>query len=47
MFSIFSAIKNDINLVGCDVLELAPQYDPAGISAVLAAKTLREMLLLF
>ncbi|MCF7902740.1 MAG: agmatinase [Candidatus Marinimicrobia bacterium] len=47
IFSIFSEIKNDINLVGCDVLELAPQYDPAGISAVLAAKTLREMLLLF
>lgn len=47
IFSIFSEIKNDINLVGCDVLELAPQYDPAGISAVLAAKTLRELLLLF
>ena len=47
VFSIFSEIKNDIQLVGCDVLELAPAYDPAGISAVLAAKTLREMLLLF
>ena len=47
IFSIFSELKNDIKLVGCDVLELAPQYDPAGISAVLAAKTLRELLLLF
>jgi len=27
--------------------KLVPQYDPAGISTVLVAKTLREMLLLF
>lgn len=47
IFSIFNDIKNDINLVGFDLLELAPQYDPANISGILGAKTLREMLLLF
>jgi len=33
-------------LVGMDCLELAPHYDPSGVSAITMAKTLREMILL-
>ena len=29
-----------------DCLELAPHYDPTGVSAMAMAKTLREMILL-
>ena len=34
------------NLVGADVVELAPQLDSSGVSAVLAAKVTRSLLLL-
>ena len=34
------------HLVGADVVELAPQLDPSGVSAVLAAKVVRSLLLL-
>ena len=34
------------NLVGADVVELSPAYDPTGASPILAAKVVREMLLL-
>jgi agmatinase len=34
------------NLVGADVVELAPQLDRSGISSVLAAKVTRSLLLL-
>jgi agmatinase len=33
-------------LVGADVVELAPHLDPSGVSAVLAAKVVRSLLLL-
>jgi agmatinase len=33
-------------LVAADVVELAPQLDPTGVSAVLAAKVVRSLLLL-
>jgi agmatinase len=33
-------------LVAADVVELAPQLDPSGVSAVLAAKVTRSLLLL-
>ena len=33
-------------LVAADVVELAPQLDPSGVSAVLAAKVVRSLLLL-
>lgn len=33
------------NIVGCDVVELAPQYDPSGVSAVVAASVVRELLI--
>ncbi|MEG2001071.1 MAG: agmatinase [Evtepia sp.] len=32
-------------LVGCDVNELSPHYDPSGVSTVTACKIVREMLL--
>ena len=33
------------NLVGCDVVELAPHYDQTGVSAVVAASVVRETLI--
>lgn len=33
------------NVVGCDVCELSPHYDPSGISTAAACKLVREMLL--
>ena len=35
-----------LNLVGMDCLELAPHYDPSGVSAITMAKTLRELIIL-
>lgn len=34
------------HLVGADIVELAPMIDPSGLSNAVAAKTLREMVLL-
>lgn len=34
-----------LNIVGIDVVELAPHYDPSGVSSVVAAKVIREALL--
>ena len=47
-FSVFAAIAAELaamNLVGCDVVELAPDIDPTGNSAVFAAKVVRELIL--
>jgi agmatinase len=33
------------NLVGCDVVELSPHYDQTGVSAVVAASVVREMII--
>jgi guanidinobutyrase len=33
-----------LDLIGCDVVEIAPQYDPSGNTALLAANLLYEML---
>jgi agmatinase len=35
-----------LQIVGADVVEVAPAYDPGGITAVLAAKVVRQLLLL-
>jgi agmatinase len=35
-----------LNIVGCDAVELAPHYDPSGVSSAVAAKVIRELLLL-
>jgi len=45
----FAALVNVLHqhqLVAADVVELAPQLDPTGVSAVLAAKVTRSLLLL-
>ncbi|BBM88091.1 agmatinase [Candidatus Uabimicrobium amorphum] len=36
----------NLNIVGVDVVELAPHYDTSGISNILAAKVIREVLLM-
>ena len=40
------AFSNIKNLVGADIVELSPMLDPSGTSTAVAAKTLREMVLL-
>ena len=41
-----SALKNaNSNVVAVDVMELSPQLDPSGVSSVVAAKCVRELLL--
>ena len=34
-----------LNIVGCDINELAPHYDSSGVSTVVACKVMRELLL--
>lgn len=34
------------NIVGADIVELSPHYDPSGVSTAVACKVLREMVLL-
>ena len=34
-----------VNVVGCDVNELSPVYDPSGVSTAVAGKMIREFLL--
>ena len=33
------------NIVGCDIVELAPNYDHSGASTAVCAKAIRELLL--
>lgn len=35
----------DLNIIGADVVELAPDYDSTGVSTVVAAKVIRELLM--
>lgn len=37
----------DLNIVGYDLMELSPHYDPSGASTAVACKLLREMLLAY
>jgi len=49
LWSHFAALVDELRhhqLVGADVVELAPQLDPTGVSSVLAAKVTRSLLLL-
>lgn len=44
--NIFSILKNsNIDIVGCDIVELSPDYDNTKVSTVLACKVLRELAL--
>ncbi|KAA0259564.1 agmatinase [Deferribacter autotrophicus] len=38
-------ILSELNIVGCDVVELAPDYDPSKVSTIVAAKIIRELLI--
>lgn len=44
-FDALRAVLGTLNIIGMDIMELAPQLDPTGVSSVLAAKVLRELLL--
>ncbi|MCL2047819.1 MAG: agmatinase [Defluviitaleaceae bacterium] len=37
-------LLQNLNIVGCDVVELSPHYDQSGVSSVVACKIIREML---
>ena len=39
-------VFKDCNIVGADIVELSPHYDPTGVSTHTAAKVIREVLLL-
>ncbi|MFC1513998.1 agmatinase [candidate division KSB1 bacterium] len=36
-----------MNIIGADIVELAPDYDNSGVSSIIAASAMRELLLLF
>ncbi len=40
-------LLSDLNIVGFDIIEVAPAYDVSDITSVLAAKVIRESLLMF
>ncbi|HPX72182.1 MAG TPA: arginase family protein, partial [Acholeplasmataceae bacterium] len=42
----FGQFKKLNHLVGADLVELAPNLDPTGVSTIVAAKSLREMVLI-
>lgn len=45
---IFKILKNaNINLVGCDIVELSPNYDNTNVSTIVACKILRELSLVY
>ncbi len=46
LLTAFDSFENISNLVGCDIVELSPMLDPSGVSTAVAAKTLRELILL-
>lgn len=46
IFQIFTLLRG-WNVIGYDIVELAPVYDPSGITTLLAAKLVREGLLAF
>ncbi len=41
------SLLSELTVVGADVVEVSPAYDPAGITAMLAAKVIRELILAF
>lgn len=45
---LLTAVKEltGLNIVGCDVNELSPVYDPSGVSTAVACKIIREILLM-
>lgn len=45
--AIHEIARSDVRVVGCDVVEVAPVYDPTEQTQIVAAKLIREMLLGF
>ena len=45
-FSFVIDVLKDHKIVGGDIVELAPQLDPSGISSILAAKATRSLIML-
>ena len=45
-FSFVIDILKEHKIIGGDIVELAPQLDPSGISSVLAAKVTRSLIML-
>ncbi|SCY99087.1 agmatinase [Alkaliphilus peptidifermentans] len=45
MMKIISTLST-LNIVGADVVELSPDYDPTGVSTAVASKIIREMMLI-
>jgi len=42
--TLFTQLKEaDLELVGADIVELSPHYDPSGVSTVVGAKSLRDL----
>jgi len=39
------AVCDQLDIVGCDVNELCPIYDPSGVSTAVAGKIVRELLI--
>lgn len=46
LFRVISLLKG-LQVVGCDLVEVAPNYDQSGITSLLAAKLVREAILAF
>lgn len=44
MMDIILSFKS-LNVIGADIVELAPHYDPSGVSTAIACKVMRELLL--
>lgn len=45
--AVHALARSDVRIVGADVVEVAPVYDPSEMTAIVAAKLIREMLLGF
>ncbi|WP_173918537.1 agmatinase [Halobacillus sp. Marseille-Q1614] len=45
--AIHEIARSEVNVVGCDLVEVAPAYDPTEQTAIAASKFVREMLLGF
>lgn len=45
--AVHAIARSDVNVVGCDLVEVAPIYDPTEMTPIVASKIIREMLLGF
>ncbi|WP_096437701.1 agmatinase [Alteribacter populi] len=43
--AIVAIAESDVNVVGCDLVEVSPPYDPSDQTAIAASKFIREMIL--